>query len=581
MHASNRSRGRLAAGSIAFAALIAGASLAGCSPDGQAGGQLGSAASELEIMAIGSALPETASSCPPPYPYNPSPSPGGTEEYRALDEPGFLSPATSPLSTLSADVDTASYCNLRRMVAQEYAPAVVPAGAVRTEELLNYFDYAYPAPVGSDLFGVSTQMSDCPWNDQTKLLVMGFATEKDGDASSAGANLVFLIDVSGSMDDPDKLPLVKDSFATLVEGLTERDRVSVVTYASGERVLLEGVPGDDKRRIMRAVDGLVAEGSTNGEAGLEQAYRLAESSFIEGGVNRVVMASDGDLNVGISSESELHDFVERKRETGVYLSVLGFGSGNYKDNKMETLADHGNGAYHYVDCAEEARRVLGRNLRANLVPLADDVKIQVEFNPDRVKGYRLIGYENRALADEEFRDDAADAGEVGAGHAFTVAYEIVPAGSAFEAGASALKYGSDADDRQDGRRSEANDGEWLTCTMRYRPAGTVEAVEQALVVDDESCTDARTEIGRSPPPSSSAAWRCTARPMPVPPPSKAPATCWQAASSPTSSKASKPSSPTSPAGSAARRASAGSRRARRPVRQGASREDARPARREP
>lgn len=410
-------------------------------------------------------------------------------EYRALDEPGFLSPATSPLSTLSADVDTASYCNLRRMVAQEYAPAVVPAGAVRTEELLNYFDYAYPAPVGSDLFGVSTQMSDCPWNDQTKLLVMGFATEKDGDASSAGANLVFLIDVSGSMDDPDKLPLVKDSFATLVEGLTERDRVSVVTYASGERVLLEGVPGDDKRRIMRAVDGLVAEGSTNGEAGLEQAYRLAESSFIEGGVNRVVMASDGDLNVGISSESELHDFVERKRETGVYLSVLGFGSGNYKDNKMETLADHGNGAYHYVDCAEEARRVLGRNLRANLVPLADDVKIQVEFNPDRVKGYRLIGYENRALADEEFRDDAADAGEVGAGHAFTVAYEIVPARSAFEAGASALKYGSDADDRQDGRRSEANDGEWLTCTMRYRPAGTVEAVEQALVVDDESCTD--------------------------------------------------------------------------------------------
>ena len=489
MHASNRSRGRLAAGSIAFAALIAGASLAGCSPDGQAGDQLGSAASESEIMAIGSALSETASTCPPPYPYVPSPSPGGTEEYRALDEPGFLSPATSPLSTLSADVDTASYCNLRRMVAQEYAPAVVPAGAVRTEELLNYFDYAYPAPVGSDLFGVSTQMSDCPWNDQTKLLVMGFATEKDGDASSAGANLVFLIDVSGSMDDPDKLPLVKDSFATLVEGLTERDRVSVVTYASGERVLLEGVPGDDKRRIMRAVDGLVAEGSTNGEAGLEQAYRLAESSFIEGGVNRVVMASDGDLNVGISSESELHDFVERKRETGVYLSVLGFGSGNYKDNKMETLADHGNGAYHYIDCAEEARRVLGRNLRANLVPLADDVKIQVEFNPDRVKGYRLIGYENRALADEEFRDDAADAGEVGAGHAFTVAYEIVPAGSAFEVGASALKYGSDADDRQDGRRSEANDGEWLTCTMRYRPAGTVEAVEQALVVDDESCTD--------------------------------------------------------------------------------------------
>ena len=189
---------------------------------------------------------------------------------------------------------------------------------------------------------------------------------------------------------------------------------------------------------------------------------------------------------GISSESELHDFVEQKRETGVYLSVLGFGSGNYKDNKMETLADHGNGAYHYIDCAEEARRVLGRNLRANLVPLADDVKIQVEFNPDRVKGYRLIGYENRALADEEFRDDA---GEVGAGHAFTVAYEIVPAGSAFEVGASALKYGNDADDRQDGRHSEANGGEWLTCTMRYRPAGTVEAVEQALVVDDESCTD--------------------------------------------------------------------------------------------
>lgn len=439
-------RRALVAGTLATA-LAAVALLAGCAandlPDGANANQ-----------ALGSSSSEAAASRPAP---SPSLQLGREEDRRASAEPGFVSTAHNPRSTLSADVDTASYCNLRRMVADGCDSLDIPAETVRTEELLNYFDYAYPAPDGDDLFGVSAQVGDCPWNDEAKLLVMGFATEAADRAPSEGSNLVFLVDTSGSMDEPNKLPLLKDAFATLVEGLGERDRVSVVTYASGERTVLEGASGADKQRILRAIDGLTASGATNGEAGLERAYLLAERSFIEGGVNRIVMASDGDLNVGISSEAELHDYVERKRETGVYLSVLGFGSGNYQDSKMETLADHGNGAYHYIDCIEEARRVFGENLRANLMPLADDVKVQVEFDPAQVAGYRLIGYENRALANEDFLDDGVDAGEVGAGHAFTVAYEIVPAG--------------------------AVDGAWLAGSIRYRPAGSTQHVEQAFEVD--------------------------------------------------------------------------------------------------
>ena len=413
-----------------------------------------------------------------------------TEEYDSLDEQGFIAAATRPLSTLSADVDTASYCNLRRMLNDGWSVDEIDSGAVRIEEMLNYFDYDYAMPEGDDLFGVTTHVGDCPWNDQTKLVTLGFATAPEATSiAEKGSNLVFLIDVSGSMDDPDKLGLLKNAFGELVHHLGENDRVSVVTYAGGGDVVLEGAKGNEEREIMRAINQLRAGGSTNGEAGLKTAYEIAKNNYIEGGVNRIVMVSDGDLNVGMSSESDLHDFVDKQRETGVYLSVLGFGSGNYKDNKMETLADHRNGSYHYIDCIEEAKRVLGEKLTANLVPLADDVKVQVEFNPAQVKGYRLIGYENRAMADEDFRDDKKDAGDVGPGHQFTVAYEVALTDSKQEIKETDLKYGEKT-------TGDAATDEWLTATVRYKPAAGGQIREQSQVVGAADASQGLGEDGR-------------------------------------------------------------------------------------
>ena len=402
-----------------------------------------------------------------------------TEEYATIKETGFVSTKTNPLSTVSADVDTASYCNLRRMINEGYGLDDIPSGAVRIEEMLNYFDYDYamPANASGNLFSMQAQSAACPWNEDTQLLVLGFAAGNEAQATQKGSNLVFLIDVSGSMDEPDKLDLLQDSFATLLDSLGPNDRVSIVTYASGEDIVLEGASGDDAKAILKAIYKLRAEGATNGEAGLKQAYEVAERNFVKGGVNRIVMASDGDLNVGMASESDLYDFVDAKRESGIYLSVLGFGAGNYKDNKMETLADHGNGSYHYIDCIEEAERVLKEKLTANLVPFADDVKVQVEFNPAQVKAYRLIGYENRELADEDFRDDSVDAGDVGPGAQFTVAYEVVLADSKMKVGESQLKYSAEA--QPYGNAS----GDWLTCTMRYHVFDGDEMREQELVVD--------------------------------------------------------------------------------------------------
>ena len=402
-----------------------------------------------------------------------------TEEYDALKETGFVSTKANPLSTVSADVDTASYCNLRRMINDGYTAGEVPAGSVRIEEMLNYFDYDYAQPTGDDLFSMRAQSAPCPWNENTQLLVMGFSTAEESKAASKGSNLVFLVDVSGSMNSPDKLDLLQDSFATLLESLDGHDRVSIVTYANGEEIVLEGATGDDKTAILKAIYKLRADGATNGEAGLKQAYEVAERNFIEGGVNRIIMASDGDLNVGMSSESDLYDFVDKKRESGIYLSVLGFGSGNYKDNKMETVADHGNGSYHYIDCIEEAERVLKDKLTANLVPFADNVKVQVEFNPAQVKGYRLIGYENRALADEDFRNDAVDAGDVGPNSQFTVVYEVALADSKQEINEPELKYGADA------AAGDAS-GDWLTCSLRYHAFDGDEMREQQLDVGPSS-----------------------------------------------------------------------------------------------
>ena len=386
------------------------------------------------------------------------------EEYNYIKENGYTAVSSAPLSTFSADVDTASYTNVRRMIDDGMD---VPPDAVRIEEFINYFDYDYTDPSDGEPFAVHTELSDCPWNDETELLMVGINT-KGFDAvldERPAMNLVFLIDVSGSMYDDNKLPLVQKSFSMLTDNLTAADRVSIVTYAGSDEVVLEGADGNDRKKILRAINDLEAGGSTAGAAGINTAYDIAQKYFIDGGNNRVILATDGDLNVGLSSESELTRLIEEKRESGVFLSVLGFGTGNYKDNRLEALADYGNGNYSYIDSEKEAKKVLVDEMSGTLFTVAKDVKFQLEFNPTNVKGYRLIGYENRVMAAEDFNDDTKDAGEIGAGHSVTVLYEIVPADSKMELGESELKYASD---------SEGVMGdELLTVNIRYKePEGS-------------------------------------------------------------------------------------------------------------
>lgn len=380
-----------------------------------------------------------------------------TEEYSNIVESGYKSVAANPLSTFSVDVDTASYANVRRMI--EYGDYVNPE-AVRIEEFINYFDYSYPQPTTDDPFSVTTELSDCPWNSETKLLLVGLKAKEIQREEREPLNLVFLIDVSGSMFSEDKLPLVQKAFTMLTDNLTEDDRISIVTYAGEERVVLKGTSGADKEKIKEAINSLEAGGSTYGEAGINRAYELAEKYFIKNGNNRVLLATDGDLNVGLSSEEELTELIEEKRESGVFLSVLGFGTGNIKDNRMEALADHGNGNYSYIDSELEAKKVLVEEMSGTLYTVAKDVKIQVEFNPANVSGYRLIGYENRALADEDFADDTKDAGEIGAGHTVTALYEIVPNSSGTSIPEAELKYQQNT--------VTGNKNELLTVSLRYK-----------------------------------------------------------------------------------------------------------------
>ena len=386
------------------------------------------------------------------------------EEYNYIKENGYTAVSSAPLSTFSADVDTASYTNVRRMIDDGMD---VPPDAVRIEEFINYFDYDYTDPADGEPFAVHTELSDCPWNDETELLMVGINT-KGFDAvldERPAMNLVFLIDVSGSMYDDNKLPLVQKSFSMLTDNITAADRVSIVTYAGSDEVVLEGADGNDRKKILRAINDLEAGGSTAGAAGINTAYDIAQKYFIDGGNNRVILATDGDLNVGLSSESELTRLIEEKRESGVFLSVLGFGTGNYKDNRLEALADYGNGNYSYIDSEKEAKKVLVDEMSGTLFTVAKDVKFQLEFNPANVKGYRLIGYENRVMAAEDFNDDTKDAGEIGAGHSVTVLYEIVPADSKMELGESELKYASDSE-------SVMGD-ELLTVNIRYKePEGS-------------------------------------------------------------------------------------------------------------
>lgn len=377
------------------------------------------------------------------------------EEYNYIEENGFKSVMDEPLSTFSVDVDTASYGNIRRMLR---AGELIPADAVRIEEMINYFHYDYPEPTGDAPFSVTTEYAPCPWNEDSRLLLIGLQAKEIDFSQRPASNLVFLLDVSGSMYSADKLPLVQKAFTMLTENLDERDRVSIVTYAGYESVVLDGVPGTQKAKIAAALDDLKAGGSTAGAAGIERAYELAQKNFIQGGNNRLILATDGDLNVGISSEGALTRLIQKKRESGVHLSVLGVGTGNLKDNKMEALADNGNGNYNYLDSVYEAKKVLVDEMGGTLITVAKDVKIQVEFNPAQVSGYRLVGYENRLLNQEDFDNDKIDAGEIGSGHSVTALYEIIPAGGAEQP--TPLKYQTTG--------TPTGSSELLTVKLRYK-----------------------------------------------------------------------------------------------------------------
>ena len=349
-----------------------------------------------------------------------------TESYAGISENGYRDPLREPYSTFSIDVDNASYSNVRRFInlGQE-----VPADAVRIEEMINYFKYDYPEPAGEHPFSVYTETGVSPWNKNHYLLHIGLRAKDIDRSELPPSNLVFLLDVSGSMNYPNKLPLLKSAFSLLLNELREEDRVAIVVYAGAAGVVLESTPGNKKEIIRQALDNLQAGGSTAGGAGLMLAYKIAEKNFIKGGNNRIILATDGDFNVGVSDNASMEQLVEKQRGLGIYMTVLGFGMGNIKDDKMEIIADKGNGNYAYIDNIQEARRVLVQEFGRTLFTVAKDVKFQVEFNPADVKAYRLVGYENRLLADKDFNDDTKDAGEMGAGHTVTALYEIIPAGS--------------------------------------------------------------------------------------------------------------------------------------------------------
>ena len=384
-----------------------------------------------------------------------------TEAYDRIEDNRFRRVTNDPVSTFSIDVDTASYSNVRRFLKDGQLP---PADAVRTEELINYFRFAYPNASSNAPFSVTTEVGKCPWSPRNKLVLIGLQSRRLDSERTPPRNLVFLLDVSGSMDSPDKLPLVRNAMSMLADTLTEADRVSIVVYAGASGLVLPPTSGHRKDIIKQAIAELRPGGSTNGAAGIHLAYNVAASSFIEGGINRVILATDGDFNVGVSSQGELVRLIEQQRERGVFLSVLGVGTGNLKDSTMEKLADKGNGNYAYLDSLHEAKRVLIAEAGATLITVAKDVKIQVEFNPAIVGAYRLIGYENRLLNREDFNDDRKDAGEIGAGHSVTALYEIIPAGERIDVpSVDPLKY-----QEEHKVAPSARSGELMTVSLRYK-----------------------------------------------------------------------------------------------------------------
>jgi Ca-activated chloride channel family protein len=384
-----------------------------------------------------------------------------TESYAAIDENGFQIAGQQAVTTFSADVDRAAYSNVRRFLNSGQMP---PADAVRIEEMINYFEYDYPQPTGEHPVSITTEMTDSPWNKGLKLMHIGLQAKTVSSKNLPSSNLVFLIDISGSMMDENKLPLLKQAFKLLVDQLRDEDKVSIVVYAGAAGVVLPPTSGSEKMKIKEALDELEAGGSTAGGEGIELAYKLAKENFLPKGNNRVIMATDGDFNVGVSSEGGLQRLIEEKRKAGIFLSIMGFGMGNYKDSHIETLADKGNGNYAYIDNIQEARKEFVQEFGGTLFTTAKDVKIQIEFNPAHVKAYRLIGYENRALKNEEFHDDKKDAGDMGSGHSVTAIYEIVPAGveSSYLAQTDALKY-------QKNNASEiGKTDEMMTVKIRYK-----------------------------------------------------------------------------------------------------------------
>ncbi len=385
-----------------------------------------------------------------------------TEGYDGIKENTFLKAVDNPLSTFSIDVDAASYSNVRRFLNQGTLP---PAGAVRIEEMINYFSYNYPQPAADKPFSINTEIGTAPWNNQHKLIMVGLQGKKIPTDNLPASNLVFLIDVSGSMSMPNKLPLVKSSLKLLVDQLREQDKVAIVVYAGAAGMVLPATPGSDKQKILDALNRLEAGGSTAGGAGIKLAYKIAQENLVKNGNNRVILCSDGDFNVGESSDDAMERLIEKEREKGVFLTVLGYGMGNYKDNKMQKLAGKGNGNHAYIDGISEAKKVLVNEFGGTLFTIAKDVKLQLEFNPALVQAYRLIGYENRMLAKEDFNDDKKDAGELGSNHTVTAIYEIIPAGvkSSFVKEVDPLKYSPNPD-----VKLNSGTNEWLTVKFRYK-----------------------------------------------------------------------------------------------------------------
>jgi len=404
-----------------------------------------------------------------------------TEEYSRIYENEFKDAKENPLSTFSIDVDNASYSNLRRFINNNRMP---PKDAVRIEEMINYFTYDYPDPNGPHPFSITTEISRCPWNKKHKLVHIGLQGKKLNYDDLKPCNLVFLVDSSGSMSSHNKLPLLKKSLAMLLDSLDDRDKIAVVAYAGSAGLVLPSTPASKKEQILKALAQLSAGGSTAGGAGIQLAYKVAKENLIKEGNNRVILCTDGDFNVGVSSSGALVRLIEEKRKDDIYLTICGFGMGNYKDDRMERISNAGNGNYFYIDTIHEARKVFVKEMRANLFTIAKDVKIQVEFNPLKAKAYRLVGYENRVMANEDFDDDKKDAGELGAGHTVTALYEIIPAGSAEEVKkAGKLKYQETTI-----KPTAASSGEMLTVKLRYKPPKEEKStlIERPVIDDDIS-----------------------------------------------------------------------------------------------